>query len=416
MFLGATILLAFSFSFFQKSIGIIILIWIIAWIAEGNIKEKKTRFLKNQILFWLLSSVFWIQLLGLFFSAEMDNGWFQIEKKLSLVIFPLLLSATSFTKQDFFKILSAFCYGAIIAGAFCLIRAFVLFTASGDPFDFFYKSFSYFMHPSYFGMYINTAVLFLLGKINNSIAEGALIKKKIATILLLCFSILLVILIYSKAAILTLGIILVCYFFKSLLFDNRRKSFAIISASLVIIFVSSIFFFPKPVDRISLAYQSLKQDNKKPNSEVTEGTMLRVMIWGEALSLVIEKPFLGHGTGNAKQLLTEKYKQKGISFAEKSQLNAHNQFLQTGIENGLIGILALFALLLIPAFFAIKTKNYVAMGIPALIGVNFLFESMLGLQSGIVYTGFFLSLIAFAFKNSLFFPQQNSLMQATLTQ
>lgn len=402
-FLLATLILSFSLPFFQKSIGLLIILWISVWMLEGNLKDKFNMLVKNQAFFWALSSVFWVQLIGLFLSVDLNNGWFQIEKKLSLFIFPLVLATVSFSKQDFFKILNAFCYGALIAGALCIIRSFALYSSSGDPNLFFYKSFSYFMHPSYFGMYINTACLVLLVKIHDSFSNGASNQKKAFSILLLCFAFILIILINSKAAILTLGIVLILYFLKILLFDKKGKAFLFLSISMIIIFLSLVFFFPKPVDRISLAYESLKNKDNITTAEDTNGTRLRLMIWEEALDLVKEKPILGYGTGSSKSILTEKYKQKGMSFAEKGKYNAHNQFLQSGIENGILGIISLLALILIPAFIAFKYKNFIALGIPILIGINFLFESILGLQSGIIYTGFFLSLITFAIKNNPMF-------------
>jgi len=71
----------------------------------------------------------------------------------------------------------------------------------------------------------------------------------------------------------------------------------------------------------------------------------RNRIWGPLIDKINEKPFLGHGTGIIP------YDVLGI------QISSHNLYLQTALQNGLIGLIILFILFLIIWLIYFRTKN-----------------------------------------------------------
>ena len=74
------------------------------------------------------------------------------------------------------------------------------------------------------------------------------------------------------------------------------------------------------------------------------------------------------------------------------KLNSHNQFLQTTIAIGLPGLIVLLLILGIPLFLFYRQSDFSAVIFVLLIVFNFLFESMLETQAGVIFFSFFLFL------------------------
>jgi O-antigen ligase len=75
--------------------------------------------------------------------------------------------------------------------------------------------------------------------------------------------------------------------------------------------------------------------------------------------------------------------------ASEQRLNAHNQYLQTTVALGVIGLLVLILILLLPALQAYRQNNFPYFVFLVLLGFNLLFESMLETQAGVVFYAFF---------------------------
>jgi O-antigen ligase len=82
----------------------------------------------------------------------------------------------------------------------------------------------------------------------------------------------------------------------------------------------------------------------------------RFQMWSTAIQLFLENPILGVGRRNYS-LFLEKRVQQGIAPEFLTQFNnAHNEYLNTAAELGLLGVLSLMLLLFIPGLFFYK--NY----------------------------------------------------------
>ena len=84
-----------------------------------------------------------------------------------------------------------------------------------------------------------------------------------------------------------------------------------------------------------------------------------------------------------------------INFAIDKGINAHNQFFETLISVGIIGVILLLAYFVIPLVLWIKRKqfNMLYFSFLLMIGFNMLFESVFEVQMGIIFFCFFNSLL-----------------------
>ena len=91
-------------------------------------------------------------------------------------------------------------------------------------------------------------------------------------------------------------------------------------------------------------------------------------------------------------VLNEKYKEKGYVFPLKESYNAHNLWLQSWLENGLLAIIVLFGI-----FFVLFQKSWQSplfLAFTILLLTNSLFEGLFNRFSGI---SFFSFLVCFIF-------------------
>ena len=84
-----------------------------------------------------------------------------------------------------------------------------------------------------------------------------------------------------------------------------------------------------------------------------------------------------------------------ISNAIYHELNTHNQYIDTMISAGVVGLLLLLAYFLIPLVFCIRTRRFdmVFFSFLFLVGFNALFESVFEVQKGIIFFCFFNALL-----------------------
>jgi O-antigen ligase len=75
-----------------------------------------------------------------------------------------------------------------------------------------------------------------------------------------------------------------------------------------------------------------------------------------------------------------------------TRLNVHNQYIETLIGQGIIGLLWLLSILLLPLIISIKEKKIFFIGFIIITGINLFFESMFNTQAGVIFFAFFYSL------------------------
>ncbi len=114
-----------------------------------------------------------------------------------------------------------------------------------------------------------------------------------------------------------------------------------------------------------------------------ESNTVRLVVWTISFNMIVDNPF-GVGMGDENDLLSrEYYKHNYTGYAER-HLNPHQQFLQTGISIGWIGIILLAILFVQLIVVAYRTKNLALFLGSICIAVSCLFESMLERQVGVI--------------------------------
>lgn len=388
-------LLAFSIPLFDRIAAMAIVLIVFTWLIEGRFSQKLQRIKENQFRQYILlfSIIYLIYFIGLFYSINPYEGLLNLQTKLSLLVFPLLFATIdeNILKNQKAKILYYYILGCFVTTLVLLIRSFYNFLESSSFDEFFYGKLSWYHHASYIAMFLVFAIGILFYKFYTAHQKPNKKYQVIYVFLIIYFSFF-VLLLSSKAGILSLLIIFLGHI-AYLIFRKKHVG----SLSMLLIYVLTLWasstYLTVTSSRLSNAQQAINK--KTPDKSSTESTTERLLIYKSALSVIKENVLFGVGTGDTNDALLKVYKTNQYSGALESQLNAHNQYLQTFIAVGIFGFLALLALLFIPFYMAIKHRNFLYVLLLFLVTFNLLFESMIERQAGVVFYAFFNGLFFF---------------------
>jgi|GEM_PF-1088025 len=312
--------------------------------------------------------------------------WPNIETKLSLVFMPILFWYLPTVEQRFrFRAACAFALGVSLFATASWLHAFDSYHHTASLGDFFYQKLSWIFHPSYLAMY----VVMVLAHYHFMWVYDA--TSRMRRNVLLTVSALLamyVAFLSSKSGFLTLFMAVAIM----LVYAIRMKGnwTRVLTHAGVVLGTFLIFYLSVPAinGRVSRALSDTKtQLAGTPNSTEKASTAMRFVTWSAAWH-VLEEHSMGVGTGNVTNHLVTEYQAKNELEALEQKLPAHNEYLQIGAEWGWIGMLTLIFLMGYLMVRAWLSYDLTFMVFAAGMSMNFLFESMLELQQGIVFFSF----------------------------
>jgi O-antigen ligase len=376
--------LTFPYSIWINNLFSILLI--AAWLLQFKWPVK------NSILI-IFIAYFLIHIVGLLYTSNMSQGLFELEKKLSFIIFPIAMSGRpQFTKAQFNTILASFAASCFLASLLCVATAFYKYLCYGTTKYFFYYDLVEILdiHPIYFAMYICFSCFILVYLyFQTSIFET--VTSKLFLTAGLVYLIIFIFLTSARAEILTFSIIL---FSGVLVFFFRRKQLLLAFGIIFIfsiLFAGLIFFNPTNVDRFK---EAINYNSEYSIDKQWGGRALRLLKWDCSMEVIKQNPFFGVGTGDAQDELQKCYEIRNygpLLYWPNTKYNAHNQYLQSGIDFGLIGFITIFLLVATPIYYSLKTKNYLFLSFITLFTFCCVTESMLEANKGIMFFTFFTS-------------------------
>lgn len=123
---------------------------------------------------------------------------------------------------------------------------------------------------------------------------------------------------------------------------------------------------------------------------------VRITILKSALEQVQESPVVGHGTGNYREELVRQYEADAFEHGVDAEYNAHNQYVESLLATGVFGLIALLYYLFAPLVVALTRARGAVLPLLFATGIvagNLLVESMLERQMGLLFIGWFMTLM-----------------------
>lgn len=384
-------LLAFILPLSKKAIPPVIILLVLNWLMEGRFREKFAN-VSNWRYAALFIAFYLIHIVGLLYSSNMDFGLFDLEIKLSALLFPVIFVTTSrYTPEQVNKVFSTFLLGCIVAMIFCFGRGLYRYSDTQDINVLLYGELSFFHHPTYFAMYLCLAICVLFFYAFKRYDQLVAFQRMALKMLIPLFTVF-VILLNAKTGLICLTLILAGAFAYLVLIQKKYLQGGVYFVTALILVGSLNWLAPLTFKRFQWAVKVLFEEVEP---DATESTLGRLQVWPVTLELILENPLIGVGTGDIRDELERKYQEKDLEGLMESKLNAHNQYLQTFAALGLIGFLILFLGLLFPAIHSIKQHKPIYLMFILIIAINSLTESILEVQDGIIFYAFFNSLFMF---------------------
>lgn len=345
---------------------------------------------KKDAPLYLLLGLFILHLIGITYSENVSYAWVEVGIKFSFLGFPLIaLVMPVISNENRNRINVAFVIGcwvytvvSIATGIYDAIQnkdmAYLSYALLSEPY-----------HPTYAATYQAMAVFLLLYKSNWYSYQ---VVRRYLFLLLLIAMVVFISMLASKAGLLALWICLVVTAFYYLKQKLHLKYILGVPVLLLAISITSTRLLPVTASRIQSAVTSVQNGttghpDMEAENEVTHAqtsTHLRLVTWSSSWELMLRNP-MGVGTGDTTNELVKIYERKAEELAAEKELNAHNQFLQTGAELGWLGLLLLIGSLSLLFVQSIRTKDLFLLTFLLVCGMNFLFESFLEVQAGIVF-------------------------------
>lgn len=398
-------LFVISLSFFLPEIiylnaGIALLA--LTWLIEGSFAEKLNAFKKPLVLGYV--SLFCLYLISLVYTHNLGEGLKDIESKLTLLLFPIILSTINLKQNFFKKTLLFFAYCCVF---FSFITLCFQIKVSID-----YADTAYLFSDGLVLIYKKQAIYYSIYVVFSIFILSEYLFKNLYSIgkaqrILLIFSIAFLIgFLFLLMARTSIGIFVIISLASIILIGLKKRRFKeaiIICVSLFLFFIGFTLLFPQTLKRFeSLQNASFDFENMSPiyhfaaaeNSEKNwNGLNLRLAKWQCAVAVIKDQPLLGVGTGDVKDELVEEYKRNNFHYAVEHRFDPHNQFLETTVAIGVIGLFALLFCYLCPLTVAIRKQNWLLGSFMILIVSSSLTESILGRSQGIVFISFFILII-----------------------
>ena len=399
--------IAVTMLFTLHSINSIFIILLAAlWLLSGDFKTKFST-LRRDPLFWAYAFLFIVNAIGIFYAPDKAASWKNTESKLALLLIPLVFcSAGGFSANIKTRVFTYYTIILTAACIFCLAAAFIRYQQTGDTQTLFYHELVRPLkhHAVYFSAFTFISISFLLYEYASI---PWLAGRKWLLVLWIAFLSGFVIMLSSKMAL----IVLVAFYFFNIFSKYAAQSKTRLAISVTAI-VAGLLLVSTVNNPIKQRFTDLANGNKNiftqekfDPGDYFNGFQFRLLLWRCAYEILNEQDawLLGVSAAEAQPILQKKYIQlnmyqggNGSGDTGYLKYNFHNQYLQTTVQSGLLGLLSIF--LWFGALLArtIRRKSAMAGALLTLLFFFFFTDSVFERQYGVVLTTIFPLLMLYA--------------------
>lgn len=342
--------------------------------------------------FWIISSVFFLNLIAVTYSNYPAEGLKNVSQQLGILLFPFCFAVTELNLSKYkLSLLKIFAYTCTITIVYLYFEAFRTIYFFDFPFSiigrssFINQNFSepIGLNATYLSMYVMLSVstFFYI------IFHGRNYKK---WKYLFCIAILIAGLIQlsSRSVFICLCLIVIAGIPVFLLKGKIRLQFFIISLVAFTFIILAIL----NVSSLKKRYLTDLEIDLSENAVTSDFSETRMQRWSMGMELIKQSPVIGYGNGSEKYLLKEKYFTNKFYKSFLLEMNAHNQYLSFLINTGIIGLLLYLYVLYFGFSATVKRKDFILISFLILVTIVSVSEDILAVNKGVFFYSFFYSL------------------------
>ncbi len=321
---------------------------------------------------WDMALYFLVLMAGVAYSQNTDLGFRQLETSLCLLALPLVAYRLGpLYKQNLTQLFQTFVAGLAVACATCLGVAFYHYSLSPQPSVdlFLYENLTKTIdaQPTYFGYYLVFGITFSLYRFYFETHRRHLL----IPIALVTFFFFVLLLTGSQTVFISLLFVFSFFISKYLIQrTSKRESLAVM---LVVAAIATLGTW---------ATWAPLQESRNTHSDYWE----RFDLWEAAMN-ASSNIWIGAGTGDYEDALNQYYRSHQMEHFAESNLNAHNQYLQLLLSNGMFGLIAFLVMMVRPLYLATSAKDLLGLLLLYPFVLYGITEVFLGRYQGVVFFG-----------------------------
>lgn len=392
-------LLAFSLPFHFAWSSVCIIAMLVCWLVQVRFNTIRTA-LKEKPLLVIMMLLYMVHALSYFYSDAKGESAFDLERKLSLLILPLIVGCGPATdKRRLTQISAAFVVGVFLAAIFCIGRGSYYFITT-------HKTDMLFYHDLVFGLsanavYISWYVITALGFNIFMTWEDTPLFRQTWVSRTISITLFIFLLLLSSRLLIVLSILVLSplYLRSILMRPSRAKTIQSVVAGLIFLLVGTTknpirqrfedVLFPQKAMETPTCHQTIQFTN----------LTLRLFLWKTAWHAIQEHHlwWFGCGNGDVNLLQAEQMKRIQANGTDLSvhenlaEYNLHNTYLQTLMSVGIPGLSLLLIImispLLRPGFLLLGNESILIFHVTS--ACFMLQESIFQTQAGVVFFLFF---------------------------
>jgi O-antigen ligase len=327
----------------------------------------------------LVAGHFAVLLIGLTYTPDLNAGLAIIERYSFALLCVALVYSMGRLGVTLFQVLSAFALGVAVVVLYGFFYAIFVMGPSERAlvFEAGHVNFSNIVkiHPTYLGMYLIFIFFVVLeyARLNQRQLTAGL---KWSILIILVAIVMVVVFLRSQINLLVFPLLLVIYTIVMM-----RKRAALIT---LLLFTSGFLIYLADSERVSSVLD-------RYGKNVSTALEHRILIWQAAVEAFRSAPFFGAGTGGAQTNLNLQYVESGFTEGVEQSYNAHNQYLQILVRNGLLEFVVFVSFLAYCFYKSLEQVNYSFLIFIILFILTMMAESCLSVQKGIMFFYFFAS-------------------------
>ncbi|HTH58197.1 MAG TPA: O-antigen ligase family protein [Cyclobacteriaceae bacterium] len=324
-----------------------------------------------------------IVLLGLTHTSDLTQGFADVERFGYALLFPFLIFQMRDSGVTIYKVICAFAVGCGVLILYGLIYVLTSTDFAGGK-SFWDLGHTYFtnpmdIHPMYLSMYVTFVIFFLLEMSRLKLKSR---KQNHLTFIGLSIVFLVIVLFFirSQMALLSSVILFVLY----LVIVLKRRAWLVT----FVLFTVGLLVFLLDTQRVATFFDTYGRN-------VSSALDNRFHVWKGAVEAIKSSPIIGGGTGAEHEMLNKAYVKIGYLDGELNSYNAHNQYLEFLIRNGPAELVVFLVLLAYAFKQSLRFPNHLFLLFCMMFTLTMFFESSLQLHKGLVFFYFFLSCFLF---------------------
>lgn len=392
------ICISFPLSFTISNIGLVFLV--ASWLLKVILVDRKIAFTSAQSrnLFIASSLLFLWQSISLFYSEDLVSGLKNLEGKMSLILLPLILLTISMKENRVLLLLKAYILSIGICSIVLMVNSGVNYFQTGLFLT--YHDFTAMLgfHAVFYSYYTYLAILISAFLFN---AKALVSWEKLILIFLLGLFFTVLVISASKNVLIVSTLSLFIILSYQLIKNKITWKTTLLVGSILVIVSVAFVSSPNIQKRLSElgSFEGIENLEKVQQGEILShedrllfnGTSLRIFLWVTGAEIVAKNDaqLIGLTPADRRAIINEEYYKNGMNPSYEN-FNLHNQFVQTYVELGLVGLVLYLSIIGIAFLIALKNKNQILLLFLSAFVVFQITESVLERNKGIVFFMFFI--------------------------